>query len=250
MKCFFNLLETKDVKLIELFTIKWLHLQGCFETILVKNGKAQFLEHHIARAKKTNLEIFKLFYDYDLLILSLLKEISNYCSINMLYKLKIIFSEENIFYSIETYSPKYPAELLLTSKDSSADFKFIPTNHKLCDYKKYLNLLSTIDSKFWDCVRTNGREYLETTKANIYFCNSKGIFTPSQGDLLPGIIRQIAIEEKLVLESNIFVGSLVDFDGMLISNSLIGIAAVDTLDGHRFSRSQNYKTHLESLIFS
>jgi branched-subunit amino acid aminotransferase/4-amino-4-deoxychorismate lyase len=245
MKHFFNLLETKDAKLIEMFTVKWLHLQGCFETILVKNAKIQFLDQHLDRAKKTNQEIFRLFYDYDLLKIALLKEVSNYCSVNMQYKIKIIFSEENIFYSIETYTSKLPAELKLISKDCSADFKFIPTNHKLCDYKKHLNLLSSIDPKYWDCVRTSGREYLETTKANIYFCNSNGIFTPTRGDLLPGVIRQVAIDEKLVVESNIFVGSLGDFDGMLISNSLIGIAAIDTLDDFKFTKSQQYKTQLE-----
>lgn len=250
MKCFFNLLETTEPKCIDTYSVKWLHLQGAFETLLIKNATIQYLDEHLARARRTNEEIFKTFYDYDLLKLSLLKEVRNYCSVNIQYKLKIIFADENIFYSIETYTPKSIQPLDLISKNTMQDFKFIPTNHKLCDYKKYLNVLASIDAKYWDCVRTNDKEYLEGTKTNIYFCNSKQIVTPASGDLLPGILRQILLDKNLVVESNIFIGSLGEFDGMLLSNSLVGTIPVDSLDGHQFLNSKDYARRLQGLIFS
>lgn len=249
MNCFFNLKETQDIAIIKKYTEKWLFLSGCFETLRVVSGKIEFLDLHLARAKKTNVEIFKTFYDYSLLQLSLQQEVTRLCLVNKIYKIKIIFSDENIFYSIELLNRKMPSQIHLVSKDTSSLFTYHLTNHKLCDYAKYLDVLSTAGSA-WDVVRTNGKEFLEGTKTNIYFCSKDQLITPRSGDLLSGIIRQRLIDLNLVSESTILLSGLGDFDGMLISNSLIGIQPVVSLDTCRFKNSHEYAKQLNKLFFS
>ncbi len=234
---------------IDKYVDRWFFLQGCFETVLIKNCLAQDLDLHLLRAKKTNTEIFKTHYEYDDIKAAVKAAIQNLCSVNKKYKLKLIFSEENIFYSIELYAPKFPPRIILESIDASSEFQYLLTNHKLCDYKAHLNLLASANASSWDVVRRNDQELLEGTKVNIFFCKRGEIFTPKAGDLLPGIIRQRLLEKKVVKESNIFLPSLGDFDGMFITNSLIEILPVDQLDNLFFKHSQDYVRELQKHIF-
>jgi branched-subunit amino acid aminotransferase/4-amino-4-deoxychorismate lyase len=247
MMYFFNFTPTNDSQLIHTYFTKWLDLEGCFETLLVENGKIQFLSLHIDRALKANEQYFHLKYDYGKLLEVLPQQISKYCNVQKKYKLKIIFSKNNIFYSLAEYQSNLPIVLNLVSQKDSE----VCSGFKLCSYQNQVNLLNYAKTKnAFDCVRTDERLFLETSRANIFFCKGDEIFTPKANNLLPGIIRQVLLAKNKVQESNILIKSLGEFDGMLITNSLIGIVAVDSLDNHRFSSSKHYIFNLQKAIFS
>ena len=71
----------------------------------------------------------------------------------------------------------------------------------------------------------------ETSCANIFFIKNDKIFTPfSQNGLLNGIIRKWIIENYNVLEKNIKLSEINDFDEVFVSNSLVGIMPVNSIN--------------------
>lgn len=117
---------------------------------------------------------------------------------------------------------------------------------------------------YFDALFTNERgEITEGSITNIFFLKNDHIVTPSvKAGLLPGITRKQIIQVAKHLgipltESMIMPRDLIAFDGAFITNSVIEVLAVESVDNTRYEMSdmiealhQAYRHHMENFLFS
>lgn len=221
---------------------------GLFETIKIRYGRPCFFDEHYERhalgvdASGMNLGFSK-------------KEI--YWQARALAEsmgvvdgaLKIVTARagahENTylyFKRVSSVNRDGPLRIRLSSliKASSA----FTVRHKTLNYMDNVRELSLAEEHGYDeCLFTNERgELTECCMANLFFEKAGGLRTPSADcGLLEGIVRakviQIAREAGYsILEGRYFPEDLEEADGVFITNSGIGIAAVEEIDlGRTFS---------------
>ena len=211
---------------------------GCFETIKIKPPNIPlFLDEHlerlllgcsICRIQMSTAEIMKSN------ILNFLGD-KAYDEAKILRLIGTYENGLNFFVSdlISNNLPQLALRLKLENK-----WKILsdsPLNaFKSCNYlNRYIPALAAKDEGFDDILLINEKnEICETSKANIYFLDhSDNWFTPAEGSgCIPGIIRKILLEKLLVKEISLKYQDLSDFKACFVSNSLIGIQSVSSIN--------------------
>lgn len=225
--------------------------RGLFETILVKD-KPIFLEEHLNRIneglKKLNIN----------------KSISKDYVMDNFYKLninncvlKLVVTEENTLFSTR--------EIPYKEKDYEKGFnlklstmKRNPESHGV--YLKTLNYLDNILEKeiankegFNEVIFQNTNGHLsEGSTSNIFFIKNNTLYTPSiECGLLNGIIRMWIINNFNVTEEQFTIEDILNSDGAFITNSLLGIMKINSINNINIkdsSLTKEIKTKYDSYI--
>lgn len=209
---------------------------GAFETIAVYNKKALFLGEHVKRLNDalSFLEINKTIMP-DLLLDYIAKTKEN------AYALKIMVSEKNTI--IKRRANPYLASTLYNEgaklkyssvlRNESSPF----TYHKTLSYgENLLEKRQATKEGLLDFIFCNTKGMIaEGSVCNIFFVKRGEISTPSiQSGLLPGIVRAYVISNYAVQEKAISKEWIQDADECFITNSLIGIMPVHSLNEKTF----------------
>ncbi|MCD6560226.1 MAG: aminodeoxychorismate synthase component I [Deltaproteobacteria bacterium] len=227
---------------------------GFFETIRVEKGRPGFLRRHIDRFSRTWEELFSA----DVPDLTWNHIINRVIAENGLERetaaVKIIAAKG------DRESPPYNHTLLVTARPytprlegkNEQGLKIVtyprPRQTPLADHKT-LNYLYYLIAAKW-ANRKGADEALimnpdgtisETNTANIFFIKRKRIIMPASPHVLPGVMqaevfellssRGYGIEKKKVKKNDLF-----SFDDILVSNSLIGVLPVLSIDGRRLKK--------------
>lgn len=210
-----------------------------FETILVLDHPV-FASEHVARLN-SSLEQFKI---NTRITIELIDEIVALCNLSN-KGLKILVSESNIIVSVRalTYTPEYyekGASLMLSNIIRSSHSFLV--NHKSSNYgDMILSLREAHNRGYNDCLFFNEKGYLtESSIANVFIIKDNKLHTPSinQG-LLPGIVRDYLIRTYDVIESVITIDDLVYADAIFMTNSLVGMVKVSSIDFDKTIIRQN-----------
>lgn len=204
--------------------------QGLFETILVKD-KPIFLDEHLNRIneglKKLNINK-TITKDYFM---------DNFYKLNQKNcALKLVVTEENTLFSTR--------EIPYKEKDYKKGFnlklssiKRNPESHVV--YLKTLNYLDNIIEKeiatkegFNEVIFQNTNGHLtEGSTSNIFFIKNNILHTPSvKCGLLNGIIRMWIINNFKVVEGNFNIKDILNSDGAFITNSLLGVMKINSIN--------------------
>lgn len=208
--------------------------KGAFETIKVVDGYPLFLEKHLERLKKS-LKFFGIereideekIYDY----------IKNSKEKN--FALKLIVSDENFILTSrkDNYRDENKSFRLKISKLRRNSTSKIIYHKSLCYYENIMEHRWAVENGFDSALFLNERdEVCETSFANIFFVRDKKILTPDvSSGLLRGTMRDFLLENFEINEEKICAKDLASFDECFISNSLMGVRNVMSIDEIKFT---------------
>ncbi|NEU04936.1 MULTISPECIES: aminotransferase class IV [Clostridium] len=216
--------------------------RGCFETILVKD-KPVLLKEHIKRLNDS-LKILKI--DKTITVNEVMDKIE---ALKIRDKaLKIMVSRENVIYNSR--------EIAYKESDYSKGFNITMSNVKRNEnsdltYIKSLNYLENIIEKekaknkgFDEVIFLNTENYIaEGAVSNVFFIKNDIIYTPSiECGILPGIIRGFLVDNIENIGYKIVKGrftkdELLNCDGAFITNSLMGIMKINSLDNIKINEN-------------
>ncbi len=203
---------------------------GFFETILVLD-KPIFLDEHLERLNHS----LHHFHIKIRITSDLVQEIISLCGISN-KALKILVSESNTVVSFRplTYTSQYYEQgaKLMLSQITRSSRSFL-VHHKSANYgDMILSLRQAHDLEYNDCLFFNEKGYLtESAIANVFIIKNNQLLTPATNQgLLPGIVRNYLLQHYNVIEGIITIDDLVYADAVFLTNSLVGIVKVSSID--------------------
>ena len=220
--------------------------KGAFETIKVVDGAPLFLIKFLDRLKNS-LKFFGIekeiseekIYDY----------INNSEEKN--FALKIIVSDENFILTsrADNYIGKNDSFSLKISNVKRNSTSKIIYHKSLCYYENILEHRWAIENGYGSALFLNERdEVCETSFANIFFVRDNKIITPEfSSGLLRGTMRDFLLENFEITEEKIYAKDLDKFDECFISNSLMGVRNVTSIDDVKFCGTEKTRTIQEKL---
>lgn len=226
--------------------------RGAFETILIREEPILFFEH-INRLNNA-IEVLKIGEPID--EIDLLHKINKFKikdkSLKVLVTEKnIILIERDITYKEDDYKKGFKLKLSKVIRNSTSSLTYI----KSINYIE--NLMENQKAKeegFNEVIFLNEKGFLtEGSTSNIFMIKDEIIYTPKvSSGLLNGILRSFVIEKFKVVEKEITLNELLESDEIFITNSLIGIMKVISLEGNSYIQNNitekimaKYKKYIE-----
>ena len=215
--------------------------RGVFETILVKD-KPLFLKQHCERLKR-GLTVLRVenFADEEYIM-----KYVQQCEIHDCV-MKLIVTDKNIVISTRPVSYK-PEDYMRGFKVKLSCLRRNPYSHTT--YLKSLNYTDNILEKeqaakegFDEVVFLNTRQELaEGSMSNIFFVKNSKIFTPAiECGILDGIVRNWVIENFHIYEGKFLLDDITKADEVFITNSIMGIMKVKSVDGSIYNDGPVWK---------
>ena len=211
---------------------------GVFETIRIDENPIG-LDLHMDRMynsiKQLNININ---YDKNYLLNQVLAYIENNNIKNKALRLTVFdegfnISTRDIVYNNESYEKGFKLTISPIKRGDSIIYRHKTTNYFENIYtKNYASKLGFDDGIFLDI---NGR-ILECSMSNIFFIKDTKVYTPSsQLPILKGTMRRRIIDickelNTEIIEKNIEISEIKDFDFVFISNSLMKVMKVVKID--------------------
>lgn len=232
---------------------------GVFETVLVFKGQPVFLKEHLKRLQDGMLflEIKKNIEESEILFYLAQQ---SYERKNVL---KIIVTDQNTLfefkdyhYQKEDYLKGFQIAKSTVLRNETSPFTYYKTlNYGDNILEKRLGKKNHIDEPYF--LNTVGN-ITEGATSNIFFIKNNQIYTPPKSaGILPGIVREWMLKEYSIVEKNISTREISEFDEIFLTNSLLGIMPVRSIDGielpsMNFSRKlhQKYEEMIQSLAIS
>jgi branched-chain amino acid aminotransferase len=222
----------------------WLEGEGIFETIKSLGNKAFSLGRHIARAQKSALELG--------LILPTVEQI--YHGVNSLLvvvpqglgMLRISFDNQGNWLAVH---------MPYTEQSKSCDVRIHPQAitgdfHKRFPYKNRLGILEQARAAgFDDAITVNAaRNISEGSVTNLIVCIDGRWITPPMSDLLlPGIVRELLIENELLAIESIPVERLSEITSAFFISSLRLSHAISSIDSRPLHLSHAFGEEIKAL---
>lgn len=213
---------------------------GIFETIAVEKGQPLFLPWHLERMEK-GLKTLGIpmdnFYEN-----ASPKQITQYLQAHPMEHgvLKIMTSEQNLIfttrenpYTQRDYQKGFRLDISQVFRNETSPFTFVKSFH----YGD--NLLEKKRAKqnhFDETLFLNTKGQLtETSASNIFFIKDKQIYTPPvKCGLLDGIVRTYVKQNYEVKEQILTLTDIEEFDEAFVTNSLMGIMPVVSINDYIF----------------
>ncbi|MDO4453547.1 MAG: aminotransferase class IV [Eubacteriales bacterium] len=218
---------------------------GAFETIAVEDGIPVFLEWHLERLRRA-MQFMGFWHEISP------EQVKQHAEKTGQTVLKLMVSKENLVfvtrknhYTKEQYDRGFQMDFSPVRRNETSPLTYHKTmNYGDCILEKRRAVESGIDERIF--LNTRG-EICEGTTTNIFFRRAQKLYTPKKEcGLLPGVMRRFVLSEAEVEESVIFPDQIKTFDECFVTNSLMGIMPVQSLDGHLF-RERTMAYHLQSV---
>jgi len=207
---------------------------GLFETIRCQNGEPLYLPEHLKRLyNSAETLLIKLHaVEWENSIKQLLKKNN---LLDCISKLKIICTNENTIITADRFIP-------VTSKSFSLSSALHPGSiylscHKTLCYWPYLIAKQQAEAKSFDDVLFIDDEgyILESSIANIIAFKGSKAFMPKSSHRLCGITEKIIFsilikKDYSCSKENIKINDLVEYDGLILSNSLRGVIPINKIN--------------------
>lgn len=219
--------------------------EGLFETIRVRNKKAEYLCLHLSRLRSgamlLGISIPRLKFKEIITKLIRKNSLTGVCKLKILAFTGRTKGSSNICITIERYKP--PPQIYYRDGVALSTRKHPVCSPLACaksiSYLPYLLLKEdALRSGCFDTLLTGERgKLLECSSANLFLYRDGCFHIPGQAERLPGVMERVVIETLKaqgleVKSSKITLKSLKRTDIIFITNSLIGVlpvASVGTL---------------------
>ena len=228
-------LSKKSYRLKDLNEIKFKDLwndHGVFTTMWIYDSppKILFFKEHINNLVKSikAYNILKPFIKRNILKL-LKKNINTKKKYNHL--LRIALNKDTISISLrKRYKPKLNLNLKLVSlKRQKPEFKNLK-------YKKILKYLKKVDNSKVDIGLCVNKKIFESGTSNIFFIKNNKIFSPINKFYKGISYKFFKTKFKNIINKNILISSLKEYDEIILIGSGKGVASVKTIDQIKWKR--------------
>ena len=228
-------LSKKSYRLKDLNEIKFKDLwndHGVFTTMWIYDSppKILFFKEHINNLVKSIkvYNILKPFIKKNILKL-LKKNINTKKKYNHL--LRIALNKDTISISLrKRYKPKLNLNLKLVSlKRQKPEFKNLK-------YKKILKYLKKVDNSKVDIGLCVNKKIFESGTSNIFFIKNNKIFSPINKFYKGITYKFFKTKFKNIINKNILISSLKEYDEIILIGSGKGVASVKTIDQIEWKR--------------
>ena len=228
-------LSKKSYQLKDLNEIKFKDLwndHGVFTTMWIYDSppKILFFKDHINNLVKSIkvYNILKPFIKRNILKL-LKKNINTKKKYNHL--LRIALNKDTISISLrKRYKPKLNLNLKLVSlKRQKPEFKNLK-------YKKILKYLRKVDNSKVDIGLCFNKKIFESGTSNIFFIKNNKIFSPINKFYKGITYKFFKTKFKNIINKNILISSLKEYDEIILIGSGKGVASVKTIDQIKWKR--------------
>ena len=228
-------LSKKSYRLKDLNEIKFKDLwndHGVFTTMWIYDSppKILFFKEHINNLVKSikAYNILKPFIKRNILKL-LKKNINTKKRYNHL--LRIALNKDTISISLrKRYKPKLNLNLKLVSlKRQKPEFKNLK-------YKKILKYLKKVDNSKVDIGLCVNKKIFESGTSNIFFIKNNKIFSPINKFYKGITYKFFKTKFKNIINKNILISSLKEYDEIILIGSGKGVASVKTIDQIEWKR--------------
>ena len=228
-------LSKKSYQLKDLNEIKFKDLwndHGVFTTMWIYDSppKILFFKEHINNLVKSikAYNILKPFIKRNILKL-LKKNINTKKKYNHL--LRIALNKDTISISLrKRYKPKLNLNLKLVSlKRQKPEFKNLK-------YKKILKYLKQVDNSKVDIGLCFNKKIFESGTSNIFFIKNNKIFSPINKFYKGITYKFFKTKFKNIINKNILISSLKEYDEIILIGSGKGVASVKTIDQIEWKR--------------
>ena len=228
-------LSKKSYRLKDLNEIKFKDLwndHGVFTTMWIYDSppKILFFKEHINNLVKSIkvYNILKPFIKKNILKL-LKKNINTKKKYNHL--LRIALNKDTISISLrKRYKPKLNLNLKLVSlKRQKPEFKNLK-------YKKILKYLKKVDNSKVDIGLCVNKKIFESGTSNIFFIKNNKIFSPINKFYKGITYKFFKTKFKNIINKNILISSLKEYDEIILIGSGKGVASVKTIDQIKWKR--------------
>lgn len=208
-----------------------------FETLRVRNGKAEYVEEHLKRLQQSvaalGLKVKSGVSDAD--ISSFLQEKAQP---EKAYRLRIFATELGGRMSLEEYQPleeKFYTEGISLMRVQHPDLHRAP--YKFWQRPAYHDLLATAQRQgFQDALLCVGTELLETATSNFFMVINNEIVVPRRGERLRGVMEQVFLQKSdMPAREEKILWPLPQHAACYISSSLKGIVPVKCIDQKIFT---------------
>ncbi|MFH1413447.1 MAG: aminotransferase class IV [Candidatus Omnitrophota bacterium] len=232
----------------------FLHGLGLFETMRAYGGKIAYLDKHLKRVKHSSKFIHLTFgYSTDRLK-NIIKQAVKINGFKDAYLRLTVFEAEHgtdLLVTVKNYHPHsakkykmgFSAKISSLRQDENSFLSRIKTTNRIL----YETSFKEAKNKGFDeAIILNSRGYIaEASRSNIFLVQNKEIFTPSLGcGCLAGITRQAILSlakknDLRIFESNLTIQDLLGADEAFLTNSLIGIMPLTSLEKHKIGKKGN-----------
>ena len=226
----------KDLKEIK-FNDLW-NANGVFTTMRVvgKSAKILFYKSHINNLINS-LKIYKIHKKnfkqiIEDLISKNLKKNKNYDHL-----LRIASNNKIISISLRKRPlPKNEFRLKMVN------YKRVEAKYKNLKYKKILSLLSKLDVRKFDIALYKNKKLLESGTSNILFIKNNKIYSPKR-DIYKGITYKFFNKKMKIIEKDIFLKNLMNYDEIILIGSGKGVVSVTEIENTSWKRKslKNYR---------
>lgn len=209
---------------------------GVFETLKIINGKVMNVTRHL---KRLNTSLKCLDIEKEITKEEVLDEAKNFAN-----AFKILVSPENTLF-LEREDPYVSlnrekglqVEISNQIRNSTEEL----TYHKsLAYYNNILGLRKIRENGAFEGLLFNEKDELtEGFISNFFFTKKGKIYTPKvSSGLLEGTMREWLLEEFSIKERTIKKEELENFDGVFLTNSLIGAHWVESIGSKKYKRTE------------
>lgn len=231
---------------------------GTFETIYVYKGKIIFLDEHLERLnsaiKKINLPVdFVKKEEVEKFVKeNFSKEVDNEAFKILVSEKNKIFLKRDCNYNEETYKKGFNLNIAEAYRNEKSVFtycKSLNCGDSILEKRRSKNL------GFDEPLFLNSKKQItEGATSNIFFVKENKIYTPPLTcGLLNGTLRRYIISKFKnkyeIIEKEIYLEDLKDFDEVFITNSLFGVMPVNKIE---IDKTENYsfkKREIANIIF-
>lgn len=221
---------------------------GLFETIKIEQGVPKYLDMHLDRIYKSikdlNINIKEEEDNIKTILLEYIKEnnIDNKALRLTLFDEGYNISTRDIIYDENMHEKGFKLSISPIKRGDSILYKHKTTNYFENIYTKQYAVKNGFDDAiFLDTENT----ILECSMSNIFFIKDRQIYTPNKElPILNGImkrrIKKLCEELKInIVESDIKINNISNFDFCFVSNSLMGAMKVTHINDIKFDDYNN-----------
>jgi branched-subunit amino acid aminotransferase/4-amino-4-deoxychorismate lyase len=229
---------------------------GLFETMRAYNGNIIYFNRHIVRLKNS-CKVLGLEFSYD--AGKMQRIIRRLLEFNLLSDARLRLSiwkekgESKILVAADRYNPHPPAKYrkgfsVTIARLRQNEDSFL-AQHKTTSRLIYeVNFSEAQKKGFDEAIMLNQRGYItEATRSNIFFAKNKTLFTPALDcGCLNGITRRTVFDLAAkyaikIYEDKFTLGDLCAADAAFLTNSLMGLMPVTSVEKKYFIRSNASK---------
>lgn len=249
---------------------------GLFETMRVVNGNLPLWDYHQRRLVH-GLSVLDIKLSTPTLNL-MLQQLSNFFAKltskqnNGVAKLIVTRGESQTGYAIDdsstpntvlSYQPTAPFTARIGAKKLTCCNTKIHENKTLAGLKHLCRLENVlahreIDSTPFDdgLLLSHNDLVVEAISSNVYFIKNNQIYTPRLNNAgVKGVIRSFILEELAeqcsinIIETDIAYSQLAQFSQSFMSNGIVGLVEIETIDEIKFQLGGNIFNQLQQKIF-